>query len=93
MGTSSIWWWGHRSPEAFTKFQHLKNAAFCPQREFCIGWRSTAPGPSCLPALDHRCSSLHPHHLVTHQRLETWSPVGRCSYPGQQWQRSPAISC
>lgn len=46
MGTSSIWWWGHPSPEAFTKFQHLKNAAFRPQQEFCISWRSTAPGPA-----------------------------------------------
>lgn len=28
MGTASIRWWGHPSPEAPTKFKHLKNAAF-----------------------------------------------------------------
>lgn len=88
VGTSSIWWWGHPSPEALTELQHLENAAFHLQ-EVLHELQEQGPG-SKLPCPQMVVSTSNPSGICW--QLEAWIPVGRCNSPREeQRQRSPAL--
>lgn len=74
-GTASVRWWGHPSPEAPTKLQHLKNAAFHLQEVWQL-LKDHDPSSKLPPGLDHRCSCPHPAILGS---AGSWKP-------GYQWE-------